>query len=151
MIDGVRTKKLKILPDERGRLMEILRSDDELFLDFGQVYMTTCYPQAVKGWHFHKLQTDNMCVVKGMAKIVLYDRRENSITKGEINEFFIGEHNPMMLHIPPEIAHGIKAIGTVEALIVNIPDYPYNYDSPDDYRIPPYTEDICYDWARKDG
>lgn len=151
MIDGVKVKNLKVLPDERGRLMEILRCDDELFLDFGQVYMTTCYPQAVKGWHFHKLQTDNLCVVKGMAKIVLYDRREDSATPGEVNEFFMGEHNPMVLHIPPEIAHGIKAIGTKEALVINIPNYPYNYQSPDDYRIPPYTADIPYDWGRKDG
>jgi dTDP-4-dehydrorhamnose 3,5-epimerase-like enzyme len=29
MIDGVKIKRLKVIPDERGRLMEILRSDDE--------------------------------------------------------------------------------------------------------------------------
>ncbi|MEW6622406.1 MAG: dTDP-4-dehydrorhamnose 3,5-epimerase family protein [Bacillota bacterium] len=151
MIKGVKVKELKKIPDERGRLMEILRCDDEHFLNFGQVYMTTCYPQVVKGWHYHKMQTDNMCVVKGMAKIVLYDRREDSETRGEINEFFMGDQNPLLLQIPPEIAHGIKAIGMEEALIINIPDYPYNYKSPDDYRIPPYTEDIPYDWGRKDG
>lgn len=151
MIKGVKVKKLKWIPDERGHLMEILRSDEELFKNFGQVYMTTCYAQAIKGWHYHRLQTDNMCVVKGMAKIVLYDRREESESNGEINEFFLGEYNPMVLHIPPEIAHGIKAIGTKEALVINIPDYPYNYENPDDYRIPPYTKEIPYDWGRKDG
>jgi dTDP-4-dehydrorhamnose 3,5-epimerase len=151
MIKGVKVKELKKIPDERGCLMEILRCDDEQFLNFGQVYMTSCYPGVVKGWHFHKLQTDNMCVVKGMAKIVLYDRREDSETKGEINEFFMGERNPLLLRIPPEIAHGIKAIGTEEALVINVPDYPYNYDNPDDYRIPPHTKDIPYEWVRKDG
>ncbi len=151
MIKGVKVKKLKVIPDERGRLLEILRCDDELYINFGQVYMTSCYPQVVKGWHYHRLQTDNMCVVKGMTKIVLYDRREKSETKGEINEFFLGEHNPMVLHIPPEIAHGIKAIGTEEALVINIPDYPYNYKNPDDYRISPHSEHIPYDWGRKDG
>ena len=151
MIKDVKVKKLKVISNERGRLQEIIRCDDELFRNFGQVYVTTCYPQAVKGWHYHKNQTDNMCVIKGMAKIVLYDRRENSETKGEINEFFLGEYNPLVLHIPPEIAHGIKAMGTKEILVINIPDHPYNYDEPDDYRIPPYSGDIPYDWGRKDG
>ena len=35
MIDGVMQKKLRVIPDERGRLMECLRSDDELFIKFG--------------------------------------------------------------------------------------------------------------------
>lgn len=151
MIKGVKVKKLKVIPDERGRLQEILRCDDEIFRDFGQVYMTACYPDVVKGWHYHKMQTDNMCVIKGMAKIVLFDRRNESETKGEINEFFMGEHNPIVLHIPPEIAHGIKAIGTVEVLVINVPDHSYNYSNPDDYRIPPHSGDIPYDWGRQDG
>ena len=59
MIDGVKVKKLKVIPDERGWLMEILRCDDEIYKEFGQVYMTTAYPGVVKAWHFHKKQTDN--------------------------------------------------------------------------------------------
>ena len=47
MIDGVIIKKLKVIPDERGRLMEIMRSDDTFFKKFGQVYMTTAYPGVV--------------------------------------------------------------------------------------------------------
>ncbi|MEM2982926.1 MAG: dTDP-4-dehydrorhamnose 3,5-epimerase, partial [Candidatus Bathyarchaeia archaeon] len=66
MIEGVRVKNLRVIPDERGRLMEILRSDDQIFRGFGQVYMTTAYPGVVKGWHYHKVQYDNMAVVKGM-------------------------------------------------------------------------------------
>ena len=76
MIDGVKLKPLRVLPDERGRLMEILRCDDEVFSKFGQVYMTTAYPGVVKGWHYHKVQTDNMAVVRGMMKLVLFDSRE---------------------------------------------------------------------------
>ena len=108
MIKGVKVKQLKILPDERGRLMEILRVDDELFKDFGQVYMTTAYPGVVKAWHYHKLQYDNFAVVKGMMKLVLYDSRENSPTKGEINEFFVGEYNPILVQIPPMIIMDLK-------------------------------------------
>ena len=85
MIDGVRTKKLSLIPDERGRLMEILRNDEDIFQQFGQVYLTTTYPGVVKAWHFHKIQDDFITCVKGMLKLVLYDGREDSKTKGEIS------------------------------------------------------------------
>src|SRR5262245_21426663 len=117
-IDGVRTKQLKVIPDERGRLMEMLRCDDDLFLKFGQAYLTTAYPGVVKGWHYHKVQTDHFIVVRGMMKIVLYDGREDSLTYGLVNEFFMGDHNPMLLQIPPGVLHGFKCISEFEALVV---------------------------------
>ena len=151
MIDGVKIKKLKVIPDERGRLMEMLRSDDDLFVKFGQVYMTTAYPGVVKGWHFHKKQIDNFIVIKGMIKLVLYDSRDDSPTKGEINEFFLGEDNPLLIQIPPLVLHGFKCISPEEAICINCPTEAYNYLQPDEYRIPPHNNDIPYKWERKDG
>ena len=151
MIAGVIIKKLKVIPDERGRLMEILRADDEMFKGFGQVYMTTAYPGVVKGWHYHKKQYDNMAVVKGMMKIVLYDSRPESATRGEINEIFAGEHNPVMVHIPPYVYHGFKCISAEEAVVVNTPTDVYNYREPDEFRVHPHENDIPYNWGRKDG
>lgn len=151
MIAGVIIKKLKVIPDERGRLMEILRADDEMFKGFGQVYMTSAYPGVVKGWHYHKKQYDNMAVVKGMMKIVLYDSRPESATRGEINEIFAGEHNPVMVHIPPFVYHGFKCISEEEAVVVNTPTDVYNYREPDEFRVHPHENDIPYDWGRKDG
>lgn len=150
MIEGVKTKKLKVIPDERGRLMEMLRSDDELFITFGQVYLTTAYPGVVKGWHYHKKQTDNMVVVKGMMKIVLYDAREGSSTKGEVNEFFMGIHNTILLQIPPFVFHGFKCIGEEEAMVINCPTETFNYEDPDEFRVDPHENDIPYDWGRAD-
>jgi len=151
MIEGVKTKRLRVIPDERGRLMEILRADDELFQQFGQVYLTTTYPQVVKAWHFHKIQTDNIAVVKGMVKLALYDPREGSPTKGEVNEFYIGEHNPLLVQIPKEVYHGWMCISQEESIAINIPTEVYHYDAPDEYRIHPHDNDIPYDWARKHG
>ena len=151
LIDGVVTKQLKIIPDERGRLMEMLRCDDDLFVKFGQIYMTTAYPGAVKAWHYHKKQWDNFVVVRGMMKIVLYDTRGNSATKGEINEFFMGDHQPLLLRIPPLVYHGFKCISEQEAMVINTPSELYNYTEPDEYRVDPHGGDIPYDWARKDG
>ncbi|MBL7075231.1 dTDP-4-dehydrorhamnose 3,5-epimerase family protein, partial [candidate division KSB1 bacterium] len=118
MIEGVKLKELRVIPDERGRLMEILRSDDEMFKKFGQVYMTTTYPQVVKAWHYHKIQDDNFAAIKGMVKVVLYDGREDSPTRGEVNEFFVGEHNPLLIHVPKGVYHGWKCIGEEEAIVV---------------------------------
>ena len=151
MIEGVKVKKLKVIPDERGRLMEMLRCDDDLFIDFGQTYMTTAYPGVVKGWHYHKKQTDNFVVVKGMMKVVLYDSREESSTYKEVNEFFMGEHNPMLLQIPTFVFHGFKCVSEMEAICINVPTHPYNYDQPDEFRVAPNSKEIPYDWGRKDG
>lgn len=151
LIDGVKTKPLRVIPDERGRLMEMLRCDDEVFQKFGQVYLTTAYPGVVKAWHYHKIQTDNFVVVKGMMKIVLYDDRAGSPTRGQVNEFFLGDFNPTLLQIPPMVWHGFKCISTDEAMVVNCPTEPYNREHPDEYRADPHQNDIPYDWARKDG
>jgi dTDP-4-dehydrorhamnose 3,5-epimerase len=151
MIYGVIIKKLKVVPDERGRLMEIFRADDNFFEKFGQVYMTSAYPGVVKGWHYHKRQFDNMAVIKGMMKIVLYDSRKESATFGEINEIFAGIHNPVLVHIPPFVYHGFKCISEDEAIVVNTPTEVYNYQEPDEFRLPAHDSNIPYDWNRKDG
>jgi dTDP-4-dehydrorhamnose 3,5-epimerase len=151
MIHDVRVKPLRVIPDERGRLMEILRRDDPLFQVFGQVYLTTTYPGVIKAWHFHKLQNDNISVVKGMLKLVLYDGRDHSPTRNELNEFFLGEHNPMLVHVPKHVYHGWKCIGSEEALTINCVTEPYDYKNPDEYRLPFDTDQIPYDWAVKMG
>ena len=151
LIQGVNVKPLKIIADERGYLMEMMRSDDPFFQKFGQSYVSVAYPGVVKGWHFHKVQTDHFVIVKGMMKVVLYDQRDGSPTKGLINEFFMGEKNPVLVTIPPGVVHGMKGIGNEPAMLVNVPTEMYKYNEPDEYRIDPHTKDIPYDWDRKDG
>lgn len=151
LIQGVQVKTLNVIPDERGFLMEILRSDDPVFRRFGQIYLTAVNPGAVKAWHYHKKQTDHFCAVKGMAKIVLYDPRRGSPTRGIVNEFFCGDLAPSLVVIPPMVYHGFKGISGEPTLIINVPTETYNYSQPDEFRLPPHTKKIPYDWARKDG
>jgi len=146
MIEGVVIKQLKQYADERGWLTEILRSDWEHFQKFGQVYITAAYPQVVKAWHMHKKQTDNITCIKGMIKLVLYDDREKSKTENETNEFIIGERNPILVKIPPEVWHGFKTVTEEYALVLNVPTELYNYGKPDEHRLPPDTNKIPYDW-----
>jgi dTDP-4-dehydrorhamnose 3,5-epimerase len=150
-IEGVIVKKLKVIPDERGRLMEIFRCDDEFFTKFGQVYMTTNYPGVVKAWHYHKKQTDHVCCLHGMIKLVIFDSRDGSPTHGTVNEFFIGTCNPCLIKIPADCYHGWKCISPEESLVISVPTEPYNYKNPDEYRLDPHSSAIPYDWSRKDG
>ncbi|MHB9155755.1 MAG: polysaccharide biosynthesis C-terminal domain-containing protein [Endomicrobiales bacterium] len=151
MIDGIKLKQLKANCDERGRLVELLRSDWPEFVRFGQAYMTTAYPGVVKGWHFHKKQTDSFTCITGMMKIAAYDARSGSKTKGMVNEFIVGEHNLLLIQIPPLVHHGFKCVGEHEAIILNFPTETYDYREPDEYRVPAHTKKIPYSWERKDG
>ena len=150
-IHDVKTKALRLIPDERGFLMEILRADErELFTKFGQVYVSATYPGVVKAWHYHQKQVDHFVCVAGMVKLVLVDTRENSPTKGAVNEFFLGTQNPTLVQVPNLVYHGWKCISAEMALVVNVPTEPYHYADPDEYRLAPH-DTLPYDWTRKDG
>ncbi len=136
MIDGVKVKKLKVIPDQRGRLMEILRVS-ETKVQPQQIYLTTAYEGVVKDgdfFHMHKNQIDNMCCIKGKIKLVLVDTRPHSKTKEEINEFEIGEGNFCLVTIPKKVLHAFKSLKT-EAFIINCIDHEYNRAEPDEFRI----------------
>jgi len=148
MINGVEIKKLKLIPDERGRLMEVLRCDDNIFEKFGQVYFTTAYPGIVKAWHYHKKQDDYFTCISGKIKLALYDAREGSTTKGQIDEFILSLEEPILVKIPKMVYHGFKCIADTESMVLNVPTMPYNRQEPDEYRIDPYENEIPYDWRK---
>ena len=149
-IEGVEVKTLKRISDDRGFLMEILRSDEALFDRFGQCYVTVVRPKIVKGWHYHKKQYDHFCCLRGTAKVVLYDPREQSKTRGEVNEFILSLENSLLVKIPPYVFHGFTAVGKEEAMILNIPTEPYHYSEPDEFRESPFSEKIPYHWGDVD-
>lgn len=150
-IHDVVTRRLRIVPDERGWLMEILRADDpELFERFGQVYVSATYPGVVKAWHYHRRQVDNFACVAGMVKLVLVDTRDDSPTRGAVNEFFLGPQNPLLVQVPKMVYHGWKCIGSDSSLVINVPTEPYRHADPDEYRLEPHGT-LPYDWTRKDG
>ena len=149
-IRDVRAKPLRLVADERGWLLEILRADDDLFTAFGQVYLSATYPGAIKAWHYHHRQVDNFACVAGMVKLVLFDTREDSPTRGTFNEFFIGTLNPLLVQVPNLVYHGWKCISPEPALVINVPNQPYDHAAPDEHRLAPHGT-LDYDWSRKDG
>ena len=147
MIEGVLITPKKRICDDRGRIMHIMKSQDENFTQFGEVYISTVYPGVVKGWHLHDLMTLNYVVVKGMIKFALYDARKDSPTYGQTQDVCIGEHNYSQVTVPPGVWNGYMGIGTEEALVVNFTDIPHDPNEitrmdPDDCFIP-------YKWELK--
>ena len=140
MIEEVKVIPLKKHVDDRGFVMEILRCDDPHFVKFGQVYLSTCDPSpdgsVVKAWHKHEVQWDSFCVIKGKAKIGLFDDREGSPTRGESQTVILGEDNLCLLQIPPGVWHGQMALGFEPSYLINIPSEPYNHKQPDEQRAP---------------
>jgi dTDP-4-dehydrorhamnose 3,5-epimerase len=147
MIDDVKIVPLKQIPDERGKVMHMLKKTDPHFIEFGEIYFSVVYPGVIKGWHLHKKMTINYAVPVGMIKLVLYDQRENSRTKGELMELFIGEDNYCLVQIPSGVINGFKGIGTKSAIVANCATIPH--DPEEIVRIDPFTKDIPYDWNLK--
>lgn len=147
-IYGVEISPLKKICDDRGRIMHIMKNTDEGYNKFGEVYCSTAYPGIVKGWHLHKKTTLNYVVLKGMIKFVLYDNRDNSATKGVLQEILMGEHNYIRVTVPVNIWNGFMCIGTEEALIIDVINFPH--DSKEMERMDPHNSFIPYKWEVKD-
>lgn len=146
MIEGVRLRPLVRHVDERGSLTELLRSDWPEFRRFGQATVTVNDPGVIRAWHWHERQTDLFVVVSGMVKLPLYDARDGSPTRGELNEFFLGDDNFAALVVPPGVYHGYLTLGTRPALILNFPDRVYDYEHPDEERLPVDSPEVPYRW-----
>ena len=146
MIKGVKIKNLKKIPDERGAVFHMIRSDDPEFKGFGEIYFSLVYPGIVKGWHIHSKMTLNYAVIQAMIKLVLFDDRKNSPTKGELMEFFIGEDNYCLVTVPPGVWNGFKGIGTKTAIVANCSTHPH--DPKEIKRMNPLNNEVInYDWS----
>lgn len=150
MIDGVVVKELAVKVDERGRLMELFRSDDPDLRGFGQVHLTTVYPGVVKAWRRHKKRTDVLTVVAGMVRLGLYDGRSGGKTDGELSQFFLGVHSPLRITIPPGVWFGFKGVGAEEALVIAYTDIAHDPKNPDEEYWDPLINEIPFDWDRRD-
>lgn len=144
MINDVEIKILKNLCDERGRIMHMLKSTDSNFEQFGEIYFSTAYPGVVKGWHEHTKMTLNYAVIKGMIKLVLIDNRKDSSTYKKIQEIYMGEHNYVLVKIPPKIINGFKNIKNEECIIANCSSIPH--DKNEIIRYSPYNNAFGYNW-----
>lgn len=147
MIEGVNIIPLKQICDERGKIMHMLKCTDPHFEKFGEIYFSVAYPGVIKGWHLHTKQTQFYAVISGMIKLVLYDERKTSKTKGELMEIFTGEDNYQLIKIPVGVVNGYKVIGVKPAIVANCATQPHDPDEM--LRYDPLNSHIKYDWSLK--
>jgi dTDP-4-dehydrorhamnose 3,5-epimerase len=145
MIDGVCVVPLRQIPDERGKVMHMLRRTDAHFREFGEVYFSMVLPGAIKGWHLHRRMTINYAVPVGRIKLVLYDDREGSPTRNELQEIFLGEDNYSLVSVPPLVWNGFKGYGVREAIVCNCATIVHDPD--EIVRLDPFDKRIPYDWS----
>lgn len=145
-IEGVKIKSLKKIPDERGSVMHMLRNDDENFEKFGEIYFSTIYPQAIKGWYEHKEQIQNYAVINGVIKLVLFDNRKDSSTYKNIQEISMGDSNYVLVRIPNGVINGYTCISQQTAIVANCATIPH-VDSGEMNRYDPILNDLIpYNW-----
>lgn len=149
MIEGVLVKPLRQIPDERGKIMHMIRNDDPDFISFGEIYFSCVYPGVIKGWHIHRKMTLNYAVPFGAIKLVLYDDRESSRTKGELQELFLGPENYCLVRIPPMVWNGFKGVGVTPSIIANCSTIPHDPDEIE--RLNPFDKKIGYNWDIRHG
>lgn len=149
MIEGVKVTPLRQILDERGKIMHMLRCDAPHFETFGEIYFSFIHPGVIKGWHIHKKMTLNYAVPVGKIKLVLYDDREGSRTRGELMELFIGPENYQLITIPPLVWNGTKGNAETTSIIANCATLPH--DPEEIARLDPFDKKIPYDWNLKHG
>ena len=144
MIKGVKITKLKIIQDARGKVMHMLRKDSEVFKNFGEIYFSTIYFDKIKAWHLHKESTLNYTCVKGKVRLVLFDDRSDSLSKGSIQEIILSPNDYNLVTIPNNIWNGFKGLDKDESIIANCLDMPHNENEM--VRIDPFDKTIKYNW-----
>jgi len=149
MIEGVIVKALRKIPDDRGTVMKMQQASDPEFKGFGEIYFSTIYPGVIKGWHLHKNAILNYAVIKGMIKLVLFDDREFSKTRGMLQEIYLGDKNYFLVQIPSNVWNGFKCVGMDEAIVADLITVIHDHDEM--LRMDPHEKSIInYDWSVKD-
>ena len=146
MIKDIVITPLKIISDERGKVMHMIRNDDKMFKKFGEIYFSTILKDAIKAWHLHKENTLNYVCVKGKVKLVLFDDRNDSSSQGEYQEIILSPKNYSLVTIPPFIWNGFKSLDNEESIIANCLTGPHN--EKEMIRKDPYDKNFNYDWKR---
>lgn len=146
-IAGVVVREVLHVPGERGTLTELFRGEWDEAGPVAQVFHIELRPGAISAWHCHARAVDRLFAVSGCLKIVLFDGRDGSATRGRVNEFTVGAARPTLIVVPSEVWHGVRNLDGTPSSIVNMPTHAYDYDAPDHYRLPWDTAEIPYDWS----
>ncbi len=144
-IEGVTSVLLRELTDEHGAVLHMLRSDAADFIKFGECYFSEVLPSAIKAWKLHTKQTQNIAVPVGLVRLVIYDDRLGSSTRGNVLIQELGRPDSYLrVKIPPGLWYGFACIGNTPALLANCADLPH--DPSESERKSAFDPSIPYSW-----
>ena len=126
MIDGVIISQKKQIVDDRGKIMHMLRNDDEIFRAFGEIYFSCIYENKIKAWHLHKKMTLNYSVIYGKIRLVLFDDRDESRSKGLVQEIILSPDHHCVVTVPPLIWNGFVSLSSGTSILANCSDMPHD-------------------------
>lgn len=124
--------------------MHMLRRTDPHFIEFGEIYFTTVYRNVVKGWHRHREMSLNYACVHGRVKLVVFDDRPGSPSRGSLMEVFLGTDSHLLAVVPPGVWNGMKGMSEPFALVANCATHPH--DPARTERADPFGDTVPYDW-----
>jgi dTDP-4-dehydrorhamnose 3,5-epimerase len=126
-IAGVDLYPLHVIADHRGAVLHMLRADSPAFDLFGEIYFSEAVPGAVKAWKRHRRMTQRFAVPVGRMRLVIYDDRGNSSTKGRCQLIELGRPDAYVLVVvPPLLWYGFAAMGDGSALMANCANLPHD-------------------------
>jgi dTDP-4-dehydrorhamnose 3,5-epimerase len=144
-IAGVRLREVRNIITANGVTTELFRKDWGIAeAEITAMIYVTLRPGAISAWHMHQLKTDHLFTVGGALRLVLYDGREGSGSTGRVEVLNLSPLRPALVVVPPGVWHGIQALSPEPGCFVNFFDREYDYADPDDWRLPPDTQEIPY-------
>ncbi|ALO25995.1 MULTISPECIES: dTDP-4-dehydrorhamnose 3,5-epimerase family protein [Leptospira] len=147
LLEGIVITSLKEIFDPKGSVLHMIRVDDPEYNGFGECYFSEVNPGSIKAWKIHKKQTQNFTVPSGKIRLILFDPREDSKTKGKVQEIILGRPgNYQRVTIPPRIWYGFTCISEKKAFVANITDIPH--DPAESERLPEYDPFIPFTWSQ---
>jgi dTDP-4-dehydrorhamnose 3,5-epimerase len=149
LIDGVQIHEIPNIITANGVATELVRPEWEIGrIAIRHMIHVELRASAISAWHCHHRQTDRIFVTHGTLRVVLFDDREGSRTKGKVNVLNLGRMRPATILIPPYVWHGVQNVENGPSGFVNFFDHAYCYEDPDEWRLPVDTDAIPYRFQR---
>jgi len=128
-INGLKVRDLIVNVDDRGTLVELLRTDfaevyDTLFRkdseNVHQIYLVQNHNDSVRAFHKHSKLVDFFCIIHGVAKFIFFDDRKDSSTYKYRQIINVTDKRLQMICVPTGVFHGWKADkGTILISVAN--------------------------------
>jgi dTDP-4-dehydrorhamnose 3,5-epimerase len=144
-IDGVQVVPLRRIADDRGAVFLMLKATDPHFIRFGEIYFSSVFPGVAKAWKKHRRLTSNYACIHGQIRLVLWDDRDGSMTKGTLMELCLGPDDYKLVVVPPGVWHGFQGLSEPLAIVANCATEISDPDELD--RLEPNSPDVPHSWS----